>query len=472
MTTFSSGASEDVESGRRGAGRSSHGKGRPSGGALAEWIGQGLFILAALFLAFVAGAMAMLMDVYPAEVLRNSYRAGIAWRDKNEITKNIFITDLWRKARTDARGVTVHVPGKALNGYTLLTSGDGAYARLIAMDGRVAHEWRKPFGEVWHEGAAVKRPQPASMIYMRKARVLPNGDLLAIYTAAGETPWGYGMVKLDRDSNVVWSYLEPTHHDFDVTPDGRILALTHEFTSEYIKGFHELDRPRLDDFLVVLSPDGKELRKISLTHALARSPYERYLHAIPAFSRQDPLHTNTVNYVTKEMARKFPMAREGQVLLSFRDLGLLAVLDPETETITWAVRGPWLGQHDPSILPNGRILLFDNLGAMHQKANNHSRVIEFDPKTMQITWSYAGDDKKPFLSDIRGSAQPLANGNVLVTEDDGGRIFEVTRAGRIVWEYVNPARAGEGNSHIAVLSWGTRLRAKDFDPAFRATIER
>ena len=38
----------------------------------------------------------------------------------------------------------------------------------------------------------------------------------------------------------------------------------------------------------------------------------------------------------------------------------------------------------------------------------------------------------------KGSNQRLPNGNTVVTESEKGRIVEVTREGRVVWEYVNP----------------------------------
>ena len=38
-----------------------------------------------------------------------------------------------------------------------------------------------------------------------------------------------------------------------------------------------------------------------------------------------------------------------------------------------------------------------------------------------------------------GSQQALDNGNILITESLRGRIFEITRSGRVVWEYLNPA---------------------------------
>jgi hypothetical protein len=40
---------------------------------------------------------------------------------------------------------------------------------------------------------------------------------------------------------------------------------------------------------------------------------------------------------------------------------------------------------------------------------------------------------RPFIS----SAQRLPNGNTLITEGSGGRIFEVTSDHEIVWEYIS-----------------------------------
>lgn len=437
---------------------------------MANRLGFAVFFLAVLFLAFIAGAMIMVAEIYPYETLRNAYRAGEALLSKETDYQDPLTTDLWREARTDSRGVTINEDEQTAPGYTLYTSGDGPYAKLIARNGTVVHEWRKPFSEVWHENAAVKTPQPDELIYLDMARLLPNGDLLAIYAAVGDTPWGYGLVKLDRDSNVLWSYLEHAHHDFDIAADGAIYVLTHAFTNEVIEHFERLDRPRLDDFLVVLSPEGEELRRVSLTHALVRSRYKSLLYSVPYFALGDPLHTNAVQVLDEAKAANFPFGQPGQVLLSFREPGMVALLDLEREEIVWATRGPWLGQHDPNLLDNGHILLFDNLGVFEE--GNDAQVIEFDPATLGTVWRYTGEPGRPFESDVRSSAERLPNGNTLITESDGGRIFEVTPAGRTVWEFVNPVRAGEGERYIPVVSAGQRVDPETLDPEFRAVLQR
>jgi outer membrane protein assembly factor BamB len=182
----------------------------------------------------------------------------------------------------------------------------------------------------------------------------------------------------------------------------------------------------------------------------------------------DYLHTNSIEYLDGTSAQKLPEAREGRLLLSFREIGTLAIFDPMTDEITWAMRGPWLRQHDPDLLANGNILLFDNQGNVGP--GGITRVIEVDPKTHKIVWTYAGTPDEPFESEVRSSQARLPNGNTLITESDGGRLFEVTRAGEIVWNYVNPVRGqrGDGQTVIPIVSWAERIDPNQLDPSVLA----
>ena len=91
--------------------------------------------------------------------------------------------------------------------------------------------------------------------------------------------------------------------------------------------------------------------------------------------------------------------------------------------------GPFLGQHDPDFLPNGHLMVFDNRGTGDRPAFGGSRILEIDPATRAVVWSYDGGDE-PFYTKERGSQQALPNGDVLVTAALEGRVFEVTRGTR------------------------------------------
>jgi hypothetical protein len=318
--------------------------------------------------------------------------------------------------------VVEHDPAAVAPGLNLVLSGHAAEAALLDSRGRTLHRWRYPLRRLWPDLAA--DPRMAKLEYWRRVWLFPNGDLLAIYE-------GLGIVKLDERSRVLWSRRGGFHHDLQVTADGRIWVLD------------RTGRDRmLEDFVTVLGPDGRPVRRISILRALERSQLAPRLGRMERTG--DVLHTNTLEVL--DGRRPEPEFRRGNVLLSILKLDALAVLDPEREEIVWARAGSWRRQHQPTLLPDGSLLLFDNLGS------RPSRVIEIDPRTGRVLWQYAG-----IVSKTLGSCQRLPNGNTLITESEAGRALEVTRAGRVVWELNNPHRAGDRGELVAVLFEVIRL---------------
>jgi len=114
----------------------------------------------------------------------------------------------------------------------------------------------------------------------------------------------------------------------------------------------------------------------------------------------------------------------------------------------------------PRGLPGeGNILVFDNGGwagygapnpgaptGHHNALRDHSRIIEFDPITLEIVWRYTAREAKymvpqnsyKFYSPTISSMQRLPNGNTLITEGNEGRLLEVTPEHETVWEYISP----------------------------------
>ena len=188
----------------------------------------------------------------------------------------------------------------------------------------------------------------------------------------------------------------------------------------------------------------------------------RLADEVPFNPRADALHSNSLDVLSEQTARFIPGAKPGNVLLSFKNLDMLAVMDLDSDTIVWALRGSWRGQHDAKVLPNGHILMFDNQGGLMK--HGRSRVLEIAPDTGGIVWSFDGTDKDPLdSSENRGGAQRLANGNTLISESTAGRILEVTPDGSVVWEYVNPLRTDE-NGHKLIASLG--LTVSRYDPSY------
>ena len=154
-----------------------------------KYVHHVVVVIAVAFLGAVAGSYMVFVNAAPARYLTDAYRGGHALLDKWSKYEQEYPTEFWQPARSDQSGVTVYDQGRATKGVTLFTSGDGAHAVLVSMTGEVMHEWRLPFSE-WDESAAVKVPQPDSLIYFRKAHLYPNGDLLVALRSRGRYTLG------------------------------------------------------------------------------------------------------------------------------------------------------------------------------------------------------------------------------------------------------------------------------------------
>lgn len=333
-----------------------------------------------------------------------------------------------------AQAITVHKTKLVREGLNLYTPGGGPQAVLMDMDGRVLHRWSYPFLDAF--GDLVDFELPPELDHWRRVHLFPNGDLLAIVE-------GVGMLKLDRNSKLLWARDNMSHHDLDVMPDGRIFTLTRK---AHIVPRVDPAYPVLEDFVSILDAEGKVLEQHSLLEAFERSNVE------VDFQDPDLFHTNSLEVLTGSAEGANPAFRAGNVLISLRHQNLIAVYDLESKRIVWWRRGDFQAQHDPKILANQNLLLFDNSGS-----DNGSTIYEFDLAKWRVVWKYRGTYRQPFDSPLCGTAQRLENGNTLITESSRGRAFEVTRRGKIVWEFHSPHRIKDDPRFVAELFEVLRL---------------
>lgn len=346
-------------------------------------------------------------------------------------------------------GVTRFDPDRSLSGLNLYVSGHGPEVHLVDMHGQPVHRWRFPFEQAFPE----KEPS-IDTAYIRRAHVFPDGDLLAIYQ-------GGGMVKIDRDSELVWKSDLPYYNHLYVNDDGTILSITK--TARLVPELRP-DRPVLEDAIVLLSAEGSVERRLSLQECFASSAFADSIHPLPDYA--DIFHTNTVYPISDSPGVSSEVFRPGFLIVSLREIDTVAVVDPVLATVAVAWRGPWDAQHQPVPLPSGNLLLFDNKGA-----ETGSRVVEFDPLHEELGWVYPGAHHPPLSSPEAGSCQRLANGNTLITESETGRAVEVTTDGESVWEFFSPHRAGEAQELVATLFEVIRIPVADLPFAESAAAD-
>ena len=372
-------------------------------------------------------------------------------------------------------GLIHYNPQRAYRGYTLTTNVSGHEARLLDMEGRVCHRWRSGEGigyaYLLPSGNLLLRTGPAAEEVSFLSR--PERELLP---RDGRTVAG-AILELDWESNVVWEYRYPfLHHDFERLPNGNTLVLSWELMPEELSqlvrgGFHAgSSEGMLGDSVREITPAGEVVHEWNSWEHL--DPEEDRICFLEG--RDEWTHQNTLN-----------VTPDGDLVVSFRQTDTVGIVDRASGKFRWKWGpGEISHQHNPTMLDNGRVLIFDN--GPHKRGVTHSRVIEVEPESNRVVWQYRGDPPISFYSYHISGAERLPNGNTLICEGAPGRIFEVTPIGEIAWEYINPfvARSGYGvgdsvsgfaNSVFRAHRYGLdhpALQGRDLDPGRYANLNR
>jgi outer membrane protein assembly factor BamB len=239
--------------------------------------------------------------------------------------------------------------------------------------------------------------------------LLPNDHVLVLVGGAG-------VYELDRDGKVVWSYKgDGISHDADRLPNGNTLMAC--AGAEKLTAF-----PYEDPQAIEVNRNGEIVWS---WHAKDEYLDSRYCD-IRSKDANDWTHLNSVQRLDN-----------GQTLLSIRNWNLLAAVDQEGQT-AWSTGGGNLREmprgfpgdqpdcpHTPVMLENGHIIISEPIVG---------RVIEWNPDTEQIVWSYPEKTWRrggPYFF-IR-AAHRLPNGNTFII-DSKGRFIEVTSDGERVWQ--------------------------------------
>ena len=300
-----------------------------------------------------------------------------------------------------AGDITIHDRDGTQPGYILYSpyAGDGFV--LIDREGWIVHQWR-------------------TGRYTKIAELLPNRHIL--YARMRD-----GVFEANWENNVIWHHLCRQHHDFCRKPNGNTLIVVNEFTFNARAWQGAIDK---NDVFIELDPHGNVVWEFHLDQGID-DLIELVGLEFPR-KQEDWAHTNTVEALPdNDLGKTDADFRAGNVLFSSRNLHTIGIIDYRSRQIVWAFgQGELDGQHMPTMLPNGRILLFDN-----GTVRGYSRVIEIDPLSRDITWEFRIPDYA-FARALSGQ-ELLPNGNILICCGNPGVIMEVTRDGQIVWELHN-----------------------------------
>jgi hypothetical protein len=382
-------------------------------------------------------------------------------------------------------GTTIYDPSRTWNGFTVLSPLGTQAAIVIDMNGNVVKQWD---GYVSSAGGPV-RVLPGGVVIGAAGTNPPRQESLELVQRDfdGKVLWRFDHnEQIQKDNKMIWALRQ--HHDWQredfpagyYSPEampgitgGKTLVLTH--TSHV--------RPKVaptvmleDDRIIEVSWEGKIVWEWVASDHIDEFHFDEDARKAIASSSAgrggfDWMHTNSAAYVGPnrwydEGDKRFA---PGNIIISSRSSSFIAIIAHDGSgrdgSIVWQL-GPdfgaspelrairqIIGQHNAHFIPKGlpgagNLLVFDNggpsgygkpspiaLNGQNIYARPTSRVLEIDPVSLKLVWSYTSPTF--FATNISG-AQRLVNGNTLVTEGPSGRIFEVTKDGAIVWEYVFP----------------------------------
>ncbi|MCP5372246.1 MAG: aryl-sulfate sulfotransferase [Hyphomicrobiales bacterium] len=362
-------------------------------------------------------------------------------------------------------GVVHYEPGRAFDGYTLFAPMYGRNVWLVDMWGQIVHRWQ------------------VENLPGNYGQLLPNGNLLyagrvlppAIPEFAGN---GGQVIEMDWDGNIVWEYRDPyLSHCFAPLRNGNIMVAKWHPVPEAIAAKVQGGQPGTErdgriygEAVQEIDRDGKVVWE-----------WFTFDHLDPEIDVIGPLHPRD-RWTNLNSLYEMP---DGNILVSFRCINTIAIIDRASGDITWRWGpGHIAGQHHPTVLEDGNILLFDNGAHRPYTTIDYSRVLEVDPRTDKIVWEYKDNPIYDFNSFICSGAQRMPGGTTVICECTKGRLFEVTREGDIVWEYMSPFYYehpifGTNNMVFRCIRYGADhagIRDADLDPGryidFNALVPR
>lgn len=395
-------------------------------------------------------------------------------------------------------GTTIYDPKRAWSGYTLFGVEEVGTV-LVDMNGNVVRFWKEfqgfpskllPGGHVM--GSLGMRDSSYSYQDMTDvAEIDWDGNLI----------WKFDHKEFIEDEGRPAMWMARQHHDYQrqgnpvgyyvpgmeaEVKSGNTLILCHETIHD-----HKIsDKQLLDDVIIEVDWEGniiwewhahEHFRELGFSQAaknvLFRNPNQ---HFTRNGELGDWLHINAMSVLgpNKWYDAGDERFKPENIIWDAREANILAIIDKETGKIVWKLGpdftesketrkiGQIIGQHHVHMIPRGlpgegNILIFDNGGwagyglpdrmsvdGTKVDIRDHSRVLEIDPTTLQVVWSYLGSDTDQgmaaltnntiFYSQLISAAQRLPNGNTLITEGCSSRLFEVTPDKEIVWEYIAP----------------------------------
>lgn len=411
------------------------------------------FVFGLAVIAFLYGVASAQYQLFPYELLRQAKLGIEAFaaidRHNSHLPKALEAFEDGAPAQPKAASLDAGAGEE----YVLVTGGPfqlmercprwGCIAWITDRAGKVLHAWEVDLDELWKGLEGVSGPVSNLSLYPVGMALGKDGSLVVSFQGRETYPVHIGITKLDRDGRILWKRFDRSHHWISMDQEGRIYTpFSTSVRDERYVGATAVDvtcktGEATVDAIRVLSAEGKALRELPIRDAFLKAGLRGQFYNLR--DGCNPTHLNSVKLATAQVAAALPGAKAGDLLVSLRETNTVALLDADTGAVKYSIAGRTAAQHGPTFLPDGTVLVFDNLGG--ERKLGGTRVVRLDlvKGTSETVFPKGGEAMLPVTSDTAGAIDVSPDGRrALVSITHQGRIVEIDVAsGKPLWTYDN-----------------------------------
>ena len=324
--------------------------------------------------------------------------------------------------------------------------------KLIRLsDQKIMHQWRPDYDEIIKRYGKQNGFWPGrdkNDLQVCHPLLSPDGSIVF-------NNYQSPLIKINKDSKLLWGTKGIFHHSIEQDADGNVWAPAIIKPAAFLPGLlNDLE----DDAIAEISPGGKLIFIKSVGQILFENGYRTLLLGMGPYEN-DLLHLNEIQPALT--SGKYWM--KGDLLISLRNRSTVFLYRCSTNKILWLKTGPWLNQHDAEFIDSLRIGVFGNntvrVFGEDRLIDGYNEEYIFNFKTNTTATPYTEFLKKAKVSTTsQGRANVLPNGDLFIEETNNNRLLRGNTKD-IIWQYVDRV----DKHSVAVLSWSRFITREEFE---------
>lgn len=243
---------------------------------------------------------------------------------------------------------------------------------------------------------------------------------------------------ISPEGEILWEKTGNYHHQIHLMNDGQsMLVLSSDIQQE--KG----EMVRYDHF-VNFNLDGDVLKEKSfrtLGNEFLDNKVSQVFQEFFLNTTRERSHFNSIYEIgdVKENPL-YPGIKKGNFIANSLFLGIF-ILSSDLQKLEHRFKLPGSQDHlvhDVQVLPNGNLLVFNNLNKLREGVFLESAMQEIEPSTLKVVYSFSGEKGVPLYSSHCGGVQKLDEEHYLYSHMINGNYIVSRKSGKIIKSIFEP----------------------------------